>query len=265
MGDVFPKIVRSRDYYVYDEKGNRYLDLYLGDSRYVLGHRVNNRLQLVKSVLSKGLFHNYPHLYMKRLEKSFISFWGSNIRVFGFRDIQLAQNFVKDRSKGKLEKAPELWQTEALELSLARWRVGVDITDSHIKTWQFYPPLPAFLGYICFFIERTLDETYFQIDSELWDAFTSRLIEQSFYSIRNQHSVNSTLDFSNYVPFWKREYQSLIPLYKEERHKDVYQNFLSQNILISPRYGQVLTLPLSLKKEDQKHLRKVFNSFNTIL
>ncbi len=64
-----PRIVRARDFHLYDDRGNRYLDMYLNGGRALLGHRPANVARELGAALSRGLFAEYPSIYTSRIER----------------------------------------------------------------------------------------------------------------------------------------------------------------------------------------------------
>jgi hypothetical protein len=67
---LIPPIRRARGYRLYDYQGRRYLDLWQGGGRVLLGHRSLRLTHLLKNVLSRGLLADLPSLYGGRLERA---------------------------------------------------------------------------------------------------------------------------------------------------------------------------------------------------
>lgn len=64
-----PRILRAREFHLYDDRGNRYLDMYLNGGRALLGHRPGNVARELAAALSRGLFAEYPSIYTARIER----------------------------------------------------------------------------------------------------------------------------------------------------------------------------------------------------
>lgn len=67
---LIPPVRRARGYRLYDYQGRRYLDLWQGGGRVLLGHRSLRLTHLLKNVLSRGLLADLPSLYAGRLERA---------------------------------------------------------------------------------------------------------------------------------------------------------------------------------------------------
>jgi hypothetical protein len=67
---LIPPVRRARGYRLYDYQGRRYLDLWQGGGRVLLGHRSLHLTHLLKNVLSRGLLADLPSLYGSRLERA---------------------------------------------------------------------------------------------------------------------------------------------------------------------------------------------------
>ncbi|AHH12361.1 Peptide methionine sulfoxide reductase [Borrelia hermsii YBT] len=70
----FPIIKRARFFYLYDIRGNRYLDLYLNGGLNFLGHRVQGLNLILKQTFSRGLTASYPSVFRKQFENIFFLF-----------------------------------------------------------------------------------------------------------------------------------------------------------------------------------------------
>ncbi|MCF7928573.1 MAG: hypothetical protein K9L68_06340 [Spirochaetales bacterium] len=66
----YPIIRRARDYRLYDDKGRRYLDLYLDGGRAIMGHRPGHAAGALKNSLDRGLSAAYPAVEFSRLERA---------------------------------------------------------------------------------------------------------------------------------------------------------------------------------------------------
>ena len=66
LGRLGP-IRRARGYRLYDHRGRRFLDLWQGGGRALLGHRPDRALARVKGALSQGVNGGLPSVYERRL------------------------------------------------------------------------------------------------------------------------------------------------------------------------------------------------------
>ncbi|MBN2619272.1 MAG: hypothetical protein JXR64_13250, partial [Spirochaetales bacterium] len=62
-------IKRARGHRLYTTKGEKILDLYMDNGRAVLGHRPNGLSLTLKNSIERGLYANYPNIYLNRLVK----------------------------------------------------------------------------------------------------------------------------------------------------------------------------------------------------
>ena len=60
-------IRRARGYRLYDHRGRRFLDLWQGGGRALLGHRADRTLARIKGALSQGVNGGLPSVYERRL------------------------------------------------------------------------------------------------------------------------------------------------------------------------------------------------------
>jgi hypothetical protein len=65
-----PPLRRARGYRLYDYQGRRYLDLWQGGGRALLGHRSFRLTHLLKDVIARGLLADLPSPYGRRLERA---------------------------------------------------------------------------------------------------------------------------------------------------------------------------------------------------
>lgn len=63
----WPYFRRAREYHLYDDKGNRYLDLWQNDGRAIMGHRPGKFSQYFKNSISRGMWADYPNPKQKSL------------------------------------------------------------------------------------------------------------------------------------------------------------------------------------------------------
>lgn len=61
---------RARGPYLYDQHGDRYLDLWLQDGAALLGHRPKGYAQLAKAEIDRGLWGAFPTPWHRRLKRS---------------------------------------------------------------------------------------------------------------------------------------------------------------------------------------------------
>ncbi|MCL1817714.1 MAG: hypothetical protein FWG35_02200 [Spirochaetaceae bacterium] len=67
-----PLLRRARDYHLYSQSGQRYLDLYLAGGRALLGHKPPGLTRVLKNELQKGLLAEVPAVSARRLVKALL-------------------------------------------------------------------------------------------------------------------------------------------------------------------------------------------------
>jgi hypothetical protein len=76
-----PPIRRARDYHLYAGGGRRYLDMCLAGGRALLGHRPRSLYKILKNEFQKGLAAEFPTIFEKRFEKTFLRFAGDGFTL----------------------------------------------------------------------------------------------------------------------------------------------------------------------------------------
>jgi hypothetical protein len=79
--ESLPAIRRARDYHLYAQNGKRYLDMYLGGGRALLGHKPSGLQRILKSETQKGLLAEFPTHHERRLEKALLRLAGEGFRL----------------------------------------------------------------------------------------------------------------------------------------------------------------------------------------
>lgn len=251
-----PFILRAKEYYVYDEKGKRYLDLYVGGGRYALGHRLPHRLQMIKNILSRGLFSNYPHdkFFQTRILRVCEEYFSHNVKVWLFRDSSSFSNFKEENIKSI--KLQEVWEGHLEDFLLIR-----PFQDKVLKENIFYSfllPLPAFIGKVEVIIQKTHEISSLNYSSDEWDFFSQKILENSLYNLMRSEK-RKHLPISHKVDFSFLGHQQgfyLVPSVTKEEYERIFLIFKEEGILISPIHQEPIFLNPLLKEHDLKLIRK---------
>lgn len=250
-----PFVLRAREYYVYDEKGKRYLDLYVGGGRYALGHRLPHRLQMVKNIFSKGLFSHYPHdnFFDRRILRAFEKYFSHSINLYLFRDSFSLEKFKKENIKSP--NLQEMWEEDLIDF--IRFRPFQKKTLKDNCFYSFLLPLPAFMGKVEILVQKIQGKSSLNYTAEEWDFFSQKVLENSVYNlIRIEGEKKSSLKKGDLSFLGREEGFYLVPSYPKEQHNWVYSTLKEEGILISPCYEDPIFLNPFLKEHDIKLISK---------
>lgn len=251
----FPFILRAKEYYLYDEKGKRYLDLYVGGGRYALGHRLPHRLQMIKNILSKGLFSHYPHdsFFEKRILKVCEQYFSQNIQVWLFRKNSSWSKFQEENITS--QSSQEIWDEGEGDFIKLR-----PFQKKELKNNIFYSlqvPLPSFIGEVEIVIQKTQGSSLLHFSFEEWDFFSQKVLENSLYNLmREEKKKLFPIKKVDFTQIGKQEDFYLIPTYGKENHDVIFFILKEEGILISPLYEDPIFLNPFLKESDLKLIKK---------
>lgn len=223
---LLPGIKRARDFYLYDGKGNRYLDLYLDGGRAICGHRPNGLSNTLKNALSRGIYAPYPSVYQERLIKvlrkgfprftrlgiysSLDSFYRAAGSVIPFSDPAMAEPDGHDVRWRPYLPVGEEWHTILVSLPYP----GIDVV-AVLSDDRDLPPSDRISPVIQAGLVRSwfdLQDRMSTIDDTLWSVFDK-------------------------TGNWKRKGPYLQPLCSERDYPDFFRTHLDSGFLISPEYG----------------------------
>lgn len=244
---LIPHIKRARDFYLYDEKGNRYLDLYLDNGRAINGHRPAGLSLALKNTLSRGLYAPYPSKYTGRLIK-LLQREFPRLKYLGiYRSIESFR-----------EKAPLLSDfadpaEEACSSTSIFWRPYLDIGDNY-SLLKISFPFPG-----CDVIAVLSDDESVLPRSDFIPPYILSGVIRSWFdwkanSEKDQHENWDILDRTGH---WKRTGPYLKPLCSREEYEHLFKFYLEKGILISPDYNHLSISAVDIKEGS---LKKLYNN-----
>lgn len=233
---LLPPLKRARDFYLYDQKGNRYLDLYLDGGRALCGHRPNGLSNTLKNTISRGLFASYPSVYNNRLERI------------------LSQSFPEYSFRGIYRSLESFQTVYGQNIRFDDPAIRDEIGEAVL--WRPYLPVPGGSSMIAVqFPYPGVDSLAVLSKNELPPSdLISPVIEaglvRSWFDLKNkmkdeEQSVWSTLDETGH---WLRKGPYLKPICSEEEYMDLFRLYLKNKILISPYYGKPSILAVHVKE-----------------
>ena len=244
--NLLPLIKRARNYYLYDDKGNRYLDLYLDGGRAICGHRSGGLSLAIKNVLSRGLYAPYPSIYSYRLVKLLKKEFPR------FREVGLYKSFSSfQRLYGK-----EVSFTDPLE----------NKGHSEFVLWRPYVPVDDKCRYIIIrfpfpgsdVIAVLTSGSQILPQSDLLPPYILSGLIRSFFDLKNSIKVQDPLMWSalDKTEHWQRTGPYLVPRCSREEYSGLFKLYLKSNIFISPDYDTPSVCAAGLSDGDLKELLK---------
>lgn len=246
---LLPRIKRGREFYLYDEKGNRYLDLYLDNGRAICGHRPNGLSNVLKNAISRGIYAPYPSVYddrlLKVLKKGFPAF--KNFGIYNsLESFQIAYN--KQNGKDAVFTDP-LTQTGKTNATL--WRPYLPIPE---QTDMLLIKLP----YPGIEVIAVASKNSRLPSSRLPSPVTTAGLVRSWYDLQdritNRDEKNwPSLDNTNH---WTRKGPWLTPKCQPQEYGSLFRLYLKNGILISPYFDIPSFCAVDIKEGTLKKLMR---------
>ena len=244
-----PVVKRARDYYLYDLKGKRYLDMYQDNGRAVLGHRPEKISEVLKNTVSKGLIARYPSVYLSRLIKTLRSFFPDN------------GNILISSSE---ERAAKLLGPDSKPADIVMGRTGKAVlwrpyTDTPIVGDMLFPLLPVpglfDLQIACLNPVRYGDLPESDIISPVLAAAVVRIL----YNLSRNKPENDTvfLRTIDEGSLFSRDGIYLRPLCSAEKYDNLYREALAKGIVLSPDLKFPSILPGILTDNEKKTIIEI--------
>lgn len=220
-----PRIKRARGVYLYDEKGNRYLDLYLDGGRAFCGHRPNGLSNTIKNAVSRGIFAPYPSVYEERLFKVLKQGFPRYSHQGVYRSLE---SFIKDYGKEISFADPAKGDSDT---KIMRWRPGLPLPEKN-ELLLIILPYPGVDAVAVLSKEKPLP------NSHLLSPVLSAGLVRSWFDLQE---VLGNLDQEQWTVLdktghWKRRGPYLEPLCSREEYDNLFALYLEADIVISPDY-----------------------------
>lgn len=276
LNDIFIK--RGRDFYLYDSKGHRFLDLDLCKGAAVLGHKPHNINNSIKQTLNRGM-------------------WGMTIGRECPRTIKYSNMFIKGWYLANIihtEIENILEHPYIIQKKITTYSdYVIDEEESETCLWRLYSdlpreklehisarfllvplPLPWRPPLIGIFQRVHIDSIDFEVSEVLLAGINHiipYLIEKGTHSRQCIHVAQNRKDIflvENMPPHsekyvfhdlkissnWKRKgIYVILPRYSKQEYQDIKDKFFSKGFYISPitkKIPQIITLPPCMTKHE---------------
>ncbi len=240
-----PNINRARDFHLYDDKGNRYLDFYQDDGRAILGHRPHLLSTQLKNVLSKGLLGKMPSKYTYRLEKALLAL------LPDFPYIRIYEHYLKVErvlSESGLPSPRDivrdlLFYEPDGDRAPGFWRpfVETEVTYPDI----IVPVIPFPGGFAPGIVCSRVDFPGSFPSSDMCSPFLLAGLTRIVYDLLREIKERKREGWKSFEGSgWERKGPYLAPRHiREEAYFRLYREFLEQGILLNPVYGGICIIP----------------------
>lgn len=251
-----PLIYRARDYRLYDERGNRYLDFFQNGGRALLGHRPGNCFSELKNVLSKGIVFEAPSVYSGRLRRAV----GELLPAYPYIRVYEHQLRTAEvlRSLGLIRQDEEisdpLLADEIPSVSLWRPFLGDNFSLPPVVAPVLPFPGRFVPSLLCFADDPGKAVPESEICSPLLLAGLTRIVYDLLKFIRDCDREGwKRFD----LPFWKRHGPYLLPVCRsEDEYTAMFMSFLENGIFLSPRFPGASIVPAEYNEGEIKILKK---------
>lgn len=238
-------IKRARGFYLYDDKGRRFLDLYLDGGRALCGHRPNGLSNVLKNTLSRGLYAPYPSVYDSRLDK---------VLKKGFP--RFSRRAVYS-SLDSFEKA--CGETVAFDDPAFSSQTGKNVI------WRPYLPVPENADRLLVnlpypgidAVAILSDQKDLPPSDRLSPVIQAGLVRSWFdLQLRMKELDTEVWSLLDDTGHWERSGPYLRPLCAKEDYPDLFKLYLENGILISPLFDKPSVIAVDIKEGSLKKLKQ---------
>ena len=242
---LLPPIKRARDFYLYDEKGRRFLDLYLDGGRALCGHRPNGLSNVLKNTISRGLYAPYPSVYSNRLDKVL----KQGFPRFAFREVYRSTESFEKAFGGPVHFSDPAKAAESGESSL--WRPFLPVSEGCERLLVQFP----YPGVDAVAILSRKDNLP---PSDYLSPVTESGLVRSWFDlqIRLEQSDRAVWPLLDDTGHWERTGPYLNPLCAKGEYGDLFRLYLDQGVLISPYCDKPSVIAVDIKEGSLKKLKK---------
>ncbi|MBN1522933.1 MAG: hypothetical protein JW904_00510 [Spirochaetales bacterium] len=258
-----PVIRRARNFYIYDMKGNRYLDLYRDNGNCLFGHRPAGSIKALKIILEKGLGARLPSVYNLRLKNELAAFFPEYNSFSVFPSLAEALDFFSIRFGKKINRNDiynPFYSKNNPGSGISWWR---PYSEKNIHSEIILPVFSAGFG------DASVLVCQKKKGQDSVPIFSSPVILQSLRSALSLYK--QTL-----VPEWIHELQNkrtdlfyqdgiYLCFQKNRAHyRAVFDHFLGQGVLLSPFNSSPSILPFDVSENEIKKLTQLLEKGGTI-
>ena len=250
-----PDIRRAREYHLYDNKGNRYLDLYQNNGRAILGHRPNGVSLALKSNLSKGLLAEYPSVYGNRLYKKLISLFPEYRDFRVYRNMDRALKTVSNWFGREIAPFDPVF-TDTSGSKAALWRPFCPITGESPDILFPVFPFPGSFAPVSVCFRKDTGK-----DLPVSDMVSPVLLAALLKAVCGLESYKETFTEDVWRAFdsslWTRNGPYLIMNCRKDEYPEIFRAFLKGGIFISPEHPGVSIVPGEFTSGEIKPIKKI--------
>ena len=243
---LMPNVKRARDYYLYDENGCRYLDLYLDGGRAINGHRPSGLSLALKNTLSRGLYAPYPSVYFQRLIRLLQNEFPQFSQIGIYKNLNgFLQSYTGDSSFTD----PAVTDNRGDHI---QWRPFLEIGENCSMVVLSFP----FPGSDVIAVLSSESEDL--PESDLIPPYILSGLIRSYYDLKKNMTIADSEDWSTLddTGHWKRRGPYLVPLCSEPEYGELFKLYLRNQILISPEYHRPSICAVQVKEGSLKSLFK---------
>jgi hypothetical protein len=262
---LIPPIKRASGYYLYDYRGNRYIDCFQDGGHSVLGYRDKRVSVAVKDVLSKGLVAELPSVYGQRVVKAlailFPNFRGviidSSMERALTRYAIVAGKKIEDCVPDRI--ADPLFPRESdPDAIITYWRPFLDCSLAEFDA--IVPVLPFSVcgapAVVC------IRESSGLVAPVAVAPFVLAGAVRSLYNLQRHDIPRWCVEF---IPgsgkIWKKNGMYIIPSMDEDTYDSVWKRFLDDRIILSPELVKPSILPQEISPGELARLKSAFETF----
>lgn len=268
-GGRLPPVRRARGYRLYDERGNRYLDLYQLAGHALLGHRAFRLTTVLKDTISRGTVFDLPSGYGVRLEKALG-------RMFpAFRHVRIASSLERAvslaaRRLGRPMTAEEVVdpvRSGAVGGPVCLWRpyapAGMDPAAGGAPGVRALIPVLPFRmagapAAVCFRDPPAGEEAPAPPISPVVLAGTLRAVADL---ARYRPAPWFREKLLAGCPGWLQRGIYLVPAFAPELYAGVHASFLEAGVLLSPAFEVPSILPAEASPGELKLMLRLLRAY----
>jgi len=245
MPRELPNFRRAREYHLYDDKGNRYLDLWQNNGRSLMGHRPGKFSQYLKNSISRGMWADYPNPAQHKLKKTLLKLFPEYSDAYLFRNRERALAATSPESP----QDPLQYLTNSVPGSCWDWRPLLPAPPEGQILYLRLPIAGTFETQIILskkplsINEDSLSPIILNGLQRLWDDYRNWSLDKR--EIPRILLKNDRLLQSGPYLIWKEAPSS---------YDKVFQNALDLKLLIPPETKYPLMIPMEMSDYENKLL-----------